>query len=112
MKLFGLKNCSTCVKAQKWLHGHHKTFEFQDIRQIPPTAEQLRRWSVQVGWERLINKKSQTWRGLTDEQKSFTQENDLIALVQANPSLMKRPLLENEQQLILGFVEEEYQQLT
>lgn len=111
MKVFGLKNCSTCVKAQKWLEAQGIAFQFQDVRQIPPSAAQLSRWSQQLGWDKLINKKSQTWRGLTEEQKSLTQTDDLIVLVQEHPSLMKRPLLESDDVLILGFTEADYQKL-
>ncbi|NOL49660.1 Spx/MgsR family RNA polymerase-binding regulatory protein [Pelistega europaea] len=111
MKVFGLKNCSTCVKAQKWLEANGIAFEFQDVRQMPPSAAQLQSWSLQLGWDKLINKKSQTWRSLTDEQKELTAEADLIALVQANPSLMKRPLLESDKLLLVGFVEADYQKL-
>ncbi|MDY3331009.1 MAG: Spx/MgsR family RNA polymerase-binding regulatory protein [Pelistega sp.] len=111
IEVFGLKNCSTCVKAQKMLMTQGLSFQFQDVRQTPPTAEQLKSWSAQVGWDSLINKKSQTWRGLSDEQKSLTQESDLIALVQEQPSLMKRPLLVQGDTLILGFDEKAYQQL-
>lgn len=111
MKVFGLKNCSTCVKAQKWLEAQGIAFEFQDVRQTPPSTEQLKRWSEQLGWDKLINKKSQTWRGLTEEQRSLTQTDDLIVLVQEHPSLMKRPLLESDDVLILGFTEADYQKL-
>lgn len=111
MKVFGLKNCSTCVKAQKWLEAQGIAFTFHDVRQNPPSTEQLVRWSTQLGWDKLINKKSQTWRGLTEEQKALSQSQDLVALVQANPSLMKRPLLEDANHLILGFAEADYQQL-
>lgn len=109
--VFGLKNCSTCVKAQKILATQGLTFQFQDIRQIPPTAAQLKHWSAQLGWDSLINKKSQTWRGLTDQQKQLSHEADLIALVQEQPSLMKRPLLVQGDTLILGLDEKAYQQL-
>ncbi len=109
--VFGLKNCSTCVKAQKMLTAQGLTFQFQDVRQTPPTAEQLQHWSAQLGWDSLINKKSQTWRGLTDAQKQVSDESDLIALVQEQPSLMKRPLLVHGDTIVLGFDEKAYQQL-
>lgn len=86
-------------------------FRFQDIRQVPPTTEQLKNWSAQLGWDSLINKRSQTWRGLTDQQKQLSNEADLITLVQEHPSLMKRPLLVQGDRLILGLDEKAYQQL-
>jgi Spx/MgsR family transcriptional regulator len=106
--VFGLKNCSTCVKAQKWLDAHQIAFSFSDVRQSPPTVEQLTTWSAQVGWDKLINKKSQTWRALSEAKKALTAEQDLITLVQENPSLMKRPLLQHGDALILGFDEKAY----
>lgn len=109
--VFGLKNCSTCVKAQKMLTAQGLAFQFQDVRQVPPTTEQLKNWSAQLGWDSLINKKSQTWRGLTDQQKQLSNEADLITLVQEQPSLMKRPLLVQGDRLILGLDEKAYQQL-
>lgn len=109
--VFGLKNCSTCVKAQKWLEAHQITFSFSDVRQSPPTVEQLTTWSAQAGWDKLINKKSQTWRALSEDQKALTAEQDLVSLVQENPSLMKRPLLQYDDALILGFDEKAYSAL-
>ncbi|WP_243140651.1 Spx/MgsR family RNA polymerase-binding regulatory protein [Pelistega ratti] len=111
ISIFGLKNCSTCVKAQQWLSTHGLSFTFYDVRQTALSAEQLRQWAEQLGWDRLLNKRSQTWRGLSDEQKSLTDTQDLIKLVQSYPSLMKRPLLVYQQTILLGFNEIEYTQL-
>ncbi|ETD72933.1 reductase [Pelistega indica] len=113
LHIYGLKNCSTCVKAQKWLSAQGVAFEFHDLRQQVPSFDELARWADNVGWDALINKKSQTWRQLTDVQKALTAPNDLSQLVQAYPSLLKRPLLENTQNnmMLLGFSEESYQSL-
>lgn len=109
--LFGLKKCSTCAKAQKWLVSNGYSVDVSDVRENPPSAEQLMRWSAIVGWDTLINRRSQTWRSLSSQQQQRQSEAEWLALVQAFPTLMKRPLLEKDGHIILGFSEARYQSL-
>lgn len=111
IELFGLKHCSTCVKAKKWLEAHDIDYQFVDVRQEPPSGEQLNRWAAVVGWDKLINKASQTWRNLAEEDKNIENASKNVDLVQASPSVMKRPLLVKGDEVLLGFAEEKYQDL-
>ncbi|NLA89111.1 MAG: Spx/MgsR family RNA polymerase-binding regulatory protein [Alcaligenaceae bacterium] len=110
-KIFGLKRCSTCVKARKFLESNGLEVEVIDVREQVPTAEQLSEWAEALGWDKLINKASQTWRQLTEAEKELNTDAERIALVQANPSVMKRPLLVYKDGYKLGFSEKSYQEL-
>ena len=110
-KIFGLKRCSTCVKARKFLEAHGHEVEVIDVREQIPTAEQLNEWAEALGWDKLINKASQTWRQLDDAAKELNNDEERIALVQGNPSVMKRPLLVYQDGFKLGFSEKSYQEL-
>lgn len=82
-----------------------------DVREQVPSAEQLSEWAAVVGWDKLINKASQTWRQLDDADKELSSDEERIALVQAQPSLMKRPLLVHTDGVQLGFSEKSYEEL-
>ncbi|NLJ51531.1 MAG: Spx/MgsR family RNA polymerase-binding regulatory protein [Alcaligenaceae bacterium] len=110
-KIFGLKRCSTCVKARKFLEAQGHEVEMIDVREQVPSAEQLSEWAAVVGWDKLINKASQTWRQLDDADKELSSDEERIALVQAQPSLMKRPLLVYTDGVQLGFSEKSYEEL-
>ena len=93
MRIYGLKNCDTCRKAAKALGG-----EVTDIRAEPLEAS-LRARALEVFGEALVNRRSTTWRGLSEEERSAAPE----ALLAAHPALMKRPLIEAGGQLYLGW---------
>lgn len=82
-----------------------------DVREQVPSADQLSEWAAVVGWDKLINKASQTWRQLDDADKELSSDEERIALVQAQPSLMKRPLLVYTDGVQLGFSEKSYEEL-
>ncbi|MDK6203022.1 Spx/MgsR family RNA polymerase-binding regulatory protein [Oligella urethralis] len=109
-QIVGLKRCSTCVKAKKWLEAQGHEVLMIDVREQVPSAEQLTTWAVALGWDKLINKASQTWRQLDDSAKVLNSEADRIALIQAHPSVMKRPLLIYPGGFKLGFSEASYQE--
>jgi Spx/MgsR family transcriptional regulator len=91
--VFGLGHCSTCKKAVAWLNEHGIGHRFVDYREQPIPAQDLKVYAAQLGWEKLVNRASQTWRGLPEAQKSPQDEGDWLALVQAHPTLIRRPLL-------------------
>lgn len=108
--IFGLKRCSTCVKAKKFLEAQGHQVEMVDVREQVPSAEQLSQWADALGWDKLINKASQTWRQLDDAVKELGSDEERIALIQTNPSVMKRPLLVYPEGFKLGFSEKTYQE--
>lgn len=93
IQVFGLRHCSTCKKAVAWLDAHGIGHRFIDYREQPIPAGDLKAYAAQLGWEKLVNRASQTWRGLPEAQKSPQDEGDWVALVQAHPTLIRRPLL-------------------
>ena len=111
MILYGIKNCNTVKKAIDWLTKNKIEFEFHDYKKQGITTAKLSAWSKQVGWESLVNKKGTTWRQLDEaEQKKVTNEKAAIALMMEKNSVIKRPLIEEgDKVLLLGFDEEGYQ---
>jgi Spx/MgsR family transcriptional regulator len=98
--LYGIKNCDTCTKARKWLAGEGIAHRFVDIRREGLRADLIAAWSAAIGWDTLINRRSTTWRTLSDTHKACfakdvadTADTDTrTALVRANPTLIKRPV--------------------
>ncbi len=106
--MYGIKNCDTIKKARKFLENHNIQYEFHDFREEGLNPVQLRSWIKQLGWEKLINKRSTTWRNLPDETKE--NMNEILALVVAEeqPTIIKRPVLEMADQVVIGFSEKAY----
>lgn len=95
LKLYGLKKCSTCQKAEAWLADEKLSYSFQDVKEQPPTKAQVAGWSKAVGgWEKLINRAGYTWRGLPASDTKDLTEAKAVALALAHPSLIRRPLIE------------------
>jgi Spx/MgsR family transcriptional regulator len=93
LDLFGLKNCDTCRKVRKELDKAKVDYAFHDLRETQVTKAQVNRWAKKAGWEKMLNKSSTTWRGLSDAEKTGVTEAKAIALMAANPTLIKRPII-------------------
>ena len=102
MKLYGLKNCDSCKKALKALQSAGKSFEFIDLRATPVTAEKLQKWLDEHGEAVLVNRKSTTWRGLDDQAR----QQSALTLLMANPTLIKRPVIESGDNSFVGWTAE------
>lgn len=102
--LYGIKNCDTVKKARTWLDANAVPFNFHDFRQDGLSAAQVESWIAAIGMDTLINKRSTTWKELTPaEQASVT-----VALIVQHPTLIKRPLVEHQGQVFVGFKESDY----
>ncbi|HEY0896437.1 MAG TPA: ArsC family reductase [Sphingobacteriaceae bacterium] len=109
MKVYGIKNCNTVKKALDWLTAHHIPFEFHDYKKLGISGEKLAEWAGQIGWEPLLNRRGTTWKQLPPEvQASVTGPEAAFALMTEKNSVIKRPLIESESGLVLGFNEAEY----
>ncbi|MDH3355276.1 MAG: ArsC family reductase [Chromatiales bacterium] len=106
--LYGIKNCDTVKKARKWLESQEMEYSFHDFRTDGLTKEMIDHWFNSVDWESLVNKRSTTWRQLDDAQKEKLGEQNAAALLLENPTLIKRPVLENGETVLVGFSEENY----
>jgi arsenate reductase len=110
MIVYGIKNCNTVKSAIDWLNKNKVEFEFHDYKKSGISEVKLSEWCNQVGWESLVNKRGTTWRQLDELiQKKVTNEKSAIALMMEKTSVIKRPLIEkNGQVLLLGFDEATY----
>ncbi|UTV80852.1 ArsC family reductase [Acidithiobacillus sp. YTS05] len=106
--VYGIANCSTMKKAFAWLHEHGVAYVFHDYKKagVPETA--LRHWAAERGWEALINRRGTTWRRLSEAQRAVADADAAIALMLANPSLIRRPIVQRDDDLLLGFDPEEW----
>jgi Spx/MgsR family transcriptional regulator len=106
--LHGLPHCGTCKKAIAWLNGHGIAHEFVDYRAQPLAPAHLEAAAAVLGWEKLINRSSTTWRQLDDDAKSATTPDQWLALALKHPTLIRRPLLVDSEHVDAGFVEARY----
>lgn len=93
MNVYGLKNCDTCRKVRKELDAAKVAYAFHDLRDEGVSKAQISRWAKKTGWEKMLNKSSTTWRALPDADKTGLTEARAVALMAANPALIKRPLI-------------------
>ncbi|AOX16451.1 ArsC family reductase [Kozakia baliensis] len=106
--LYGIKACDTMKKARTWLDAHHIAFQFHDYKSQGISSEKLAEWIAQAGWERVINRAGMTFRKLPEADKQNLNEAKAIDLMLAQPSMIKRPVLEHEGTLTIGFSPERY----
>ncbi len=109
--LYGIKNCDTMKKAMKWLDDHGVDYQFHDYKKAGLSETQLKAWVQQLGWEQLVNSRGTTWRKLPESARDNLDAARAITLMQANLSLIKRPLLEHNNTLHVGFNPAEYEHL-
>ena len=106
--LYGIKNCDTVKKARRWLDSRHVDYNFHDFREHGLEQSQLESWVKQVGWETLVNRRSTTWRGLSDTEKSTMNEQKAVQTMLAQPTLIKRPVLVMQENVMVGYNEKTY----
>lgn len=112
MKVYGIKNCNTVKKALDWLNDNHIEFEFHDFKKQGISEAKLEEWDSKLGWEPLINKKGTTWKQLDPtRQASVNSKLEAFRLMQEKTSVIKRPVLETENEILLGFDEDAYKML-
>jgi arsenate reductase len=109
--IYGIKNCQTMKKARSWLDGHSVSYRFHDYQSAGIDADVLARWCAQVGWETLLNRAGTTFRRLPDAHKTALGERKAIALMTAQPSMIKRPVLQVGKRLLVGFNPELYERV-
>lgn len=101
--LYGIRNCETMKKAFVWLDERNVEYSFHDYQKAGIDAERLRLWVKHLGWKTLLNTKGTTWRKLTPEQQADMSQAKAIALMLENPSIIKRPVVETGDRLLVGF---------
>ncbi len=106
--LHGIRNCDTVRKARLWLEGEGVDHAFHDFRTLGVTQAQLRRWCAAAGWQTLLNRAGTTFRKLPESEREGLDEARAIALMLAQPSMIKRPVAERGEAVLVGFKPESY----
>jgi arsenate reductase len=107
--IYGIKNCDTMKKARAWLDRNGVAYAFHDYKTADIERERLERWEKKVGWETLLNRAGTTFRKLPDEDKAGLNAKKAMALMLAQPSMIKRPVLDlGGGKLLVGFEPETY----
>jgi arsenate reductase len=106
--IYGIKNCDTMKKAFTWLGKHGVAYEFHDYKTAGVTKTQLQKWCAAAGWETVLNRAGTTFRKLPEADKQNLTEAKAIALMTAQPSMIKRPVLETGRKIEIGFKPERY----
>lgn len=106
--LHGIPNCDTVKKARNWLDAKGRPYRFHDFRKDGLDAALLRSWVAEVGWEVLLNRAGATFRKLSQEAREDLDETRAVALMLAQPGMIKRPVLAGVGPLLVGFRPEHY----
>ncbi len=107
--IYGIKNCDTMKKARAWLEKHGVDYSFHDYKTAGIERERLERWCKKVGWETLLNRNGTTFRKLSDKNKSNLDAGKAVALMLAQPSMIKRPVVElGGGKVLVGFTPDDY----
>ncbi|WP_340115850.1 arsenate reductase [Pelagibius sp. 7325] len=101
--IYGLKNCDSCRKAVKLLEAGGRPFRFHDLRADGLPRERLGSWLAAAGWEVLLNRRSTTWRDLPEAEKAGLDAAKAARLLERHPTLVKRPVVEAGDRLLVGF---------
>lgn len=109
--MYGILNCDTIKKARTWLEAHKIAFTFHDYKKEGVDRATLEEWAGKVGWEALLNRAGTTFRKLPEADKAGLTAKKAIALMLAQPSMIKRPVVEAKGKVIVGFKPEAYQAL-
>ena len=106
--LYGIPNCDTVKKARVWMEGAGQAYAFHDYKKAGIDEARLRGWARRVGWEKLLNRAGTTFRKLPEADKADLDADKAVALMLAQPSMIKRPVLEAGDTLLVGFKEDEW----
>lgn len=107
--IYGIKNCDTMKKARAWLDERGVEYAFHDYKAQGIERKKLEAWAKEAGWETLLNRAGTTFRKLPEKEREGVTEKKAIALMLAQPSMIKRPVLEAGGKLLVGFKPEVYE---
>ena len=109
--LYGIPNCDTMKKARKWLAEHDVDYVFHDYKKLGIDESLLRDWISRVGWEVLLNRRGMMWRKLSQQQRDNIDEQSAVSIMLSTPSIIKRPVLVQDDLILVGFDEARYREL-
>ena len=111
IRVYGIRNCDTMKKAFAWLASRKVTYDFHDYKTAGVPPGKLAEWSANVGWKKLVNSRGPTWRKIPDADKAGLNEKKALALLEKNPSAIRRPIVEAGSRVLVGFDSEEFEKL-
>ena len=103
IKIYGIKNCNTMKKTFDYLDSKNVPYEFHDYKKAGLDVDTTKEWLSNFGWQAVINTRGRTWRQLPDDVKEAANEESVVPLAENNPSMVKRPILVQGDQVVLGF---------
>ena len=106
--LYGIPNCDTVKKARVWLDAHDVGYTFHDYKKSGIDEATVRDWTGRLGWETVLNRQGTTFRKLPQADRIDLTEDKAIALMLANPSMIKRPIIAQGDTLLAGFKPDTY----
>ena len=109
--LYGIPNCDTVKKTRAWLEAAEIPYEFHDFKKVGVGRAKLREWEEALGWEVLLNRRGTTFRKLDEGQKTGLDADKAITLREAQPSMIKRPVLEWDGGTLVGFDQDEWRRV-
>jgi Spx/MgsR family transcriptional regulator len=107
--MYGIKNCDTVAKARKWLEDRGLAYGFHDYKAVGIDRPRLEAWVEELGWEPLLNRAGMTFRKLDEADKQDIDRDKAIRLMLANPSMIKRPVLDLGDRRLVGFKPDLYE---
>ena len=108
MTVYGIRNCDTMKKARGWLDAREVAYSFHDYKAAGIDERRRAHWCRELGWEKLLNRSGTTFRKLPERDRQDLNEGRAIALMLAQPSLIRRPVLQVGARLLVGFSPESY----
>ena len=108
LTLYGIPNCDTVKKARVWLEQHSLAFDFHDYKEVGIDRPRLEAWVAEHGWQTVLNRAGTTFRALPDSDKADLDAGKAVALMLAQPSMIKRPVLDLGDRTLVGFKPERY----
>jgi Spx/MgsR family transcriptional regulator len=109
--LFGIKNCDTIKKARQWLAEQGIDYRFHDVRIEGIEAATIEHWIEQTDWETVLNRRGTTWRKLDSQVQATTNRDNVTALLLEHPAMIKRPVLDIDGDITIGFKPDLYQRI-
>ena len=109
--IYGIKNCDTMKKAMRWLEENGVEYRFHDYRKDGLDGKQLKAWEKELGWETLLNRRGQLWRKLPEATRDSIDRASALRVMEENPGIIKRPLLDLGEQRVVGFSPDTYAEL-
>jgi len=109
LTMYGIKNCDTVAKARKWLEARGLAYAFHDYKTAGVDRSRLEAWVAELGWETLLNRAGTTFRKLDEADRRDLDQEKAISLMLANPSMIKRPVLDLGERRLVGFKPDLYE---